>query len=162
MGSKVLVERLPGIKHYSGVDIAVNGTVKGVKKMWDYTEKDLGLADLMLYIGFFGTGYASGGGAAFFASVCDSGISGHKASVTVYGYSHSAVGGTLTHEVGHNLGMRHDHASQHGGSENPCDGKGFMSRHGHLNQWSECSIRDFIAQYKEHKNDWCLTGKYNF
>ena len=64
-----------------------------------HTEKDLGLADLMLYIGFFGTGYASGGGAAFFASVCDSGISGDKASVTVYGYSHSAVGGTLTHEV---------------------------------------------------------------
>ena len=49
----------------------------------------------------------------------------------------------LAHEVGHNLVMKHDFDSYHGGSEGPCDGEGFMSYGNHKSQWSECSVKDF-------------------
>ena len=58
LGSKVLVERLAGIKHYSGVTLIGDGA--SLEKMFDDTEKDLGSADLMLYFGFDGLGYTQG------------------------------------------------------------------------------------------------------
>ena len=72
LGSKVLVERLPGIKHYAGMNL--KGNVKGDashKAMYTNTENDLNGADLMLYMGFKGTGFSQGGGSAYGAVVCD-------------------------------------------------------------------------------------------
>ena len=70
------------------------------------------------------------------------------------------MGELLCHEVGHNLGMSHDFATQHGGdgstgSGGPCDNEGFMSYGNHKSQWSECSVKDFTAQYTVNKDHWC-------
>ena len=64
----------------------------------------------------------------------------------------------VAHEIGHNLGMQHDHHSSHGGSFGPCDGKGFMSYGSHNSAWSDCSRNDFLDHYNTQKYNWCLEG----
>ena len=166
LGSKVLVERLPGIKHYAGMNLKPDAA--SLQSMFTNTENDLNGADLMVYIGFNLAGRIHGGGMAYLGIACENGRDRLKQSITCYGYSHSAMGETLAHEVGHNLGMAHDFATQHGGdgkagSGGPCDFEGFMS-YGTLkkSQWSECSVKDFTAQYMRNKDTWCLPGNDNF
>ena len=165
LGSKVLVERLPGIKHYSGMNLRAD--LASLISMYTNTENDLNGADLMLYFGFTGAGYAAGGGMAYLGIVCINGYDRLKQSINCYGSSHSAMGETLAHEVGHNLGMAHDFATQHGGdgkmgSGGPCDFEGFMSYGTSKSQWSECSVKDFTAQYMRNKDIWCLPGNDDF
>jgi len=50
---------------------------------------------------------------------------------------------TFAHELGHNIGMRHDH--DHGSH---CDGKGIMSYGDHPKTWSTCSNKDFASWYQ--------------
>lgn len=49
---------------------------------------------------------------------------------------------TFAHELGHNIGMMHDH--YHGAH---CDGKGIMSYGDHPRTWSTCSNKDFAKWY---------------
>ena len=68
LGSKVLIERLPGIKHYAGITLG-GDTANCLQCMYANTENDIGSADLMLYMGFIGPNYSSGGGIAYLASL---------------------------------------------------------------------------------------------
>merc|ERR1712106_608886 len=50
----------------------------------------------------------------------------------------------FAHELGHNLGMKHDFADDHGGRVGPCNKEGLMSYgKDRPNKWSECSDKDF-------------------
>ena len=165
LGSKVLVERLPGIKHYAGMNLKPDAA--SLQSMFTNTENDLNGADLMVYIGFNLAGRIHGGGMAYLGIACENGRDRLKQSISCYGTSHSAMGETLAHEVGHNLGMAHDFATQHGGdgktgSGGPCDFEGFMSYGTFKSQWSECSVKDFTAQYMRNKDTWCLPGNDDF
>ena len=65
--------------------------------------------------------------------------------------------------MGHNMGMFHDFASQHGGAGGSCDGTGFMSYGTAPNVWSTCSKADFLAFYNyvvaSNEWYWCLDSK---
>ena len=50
LGSKIYVERLPGMKHYDE-DLPGDDTAAALETMEPHTEKDLGSADLMMYMG---------------------------------------------------------------------------------------------------------------
>ena len=100
LGSKVLIERLPGIKHYPAIKPYC------LHCMYADTENDLGSADLMLYMAMNNPNSISGGGIAHLALVCnnDPNDKKKKQSINNYGYSHSWQGELLAHELGHNLG----------------------------------------------------------
>merc|ERR1712223_1015832 len=165
LGSKVLVERLPGIKHYKGMKLKGDGN--SLRKMQSHTVSDLGSADLMLYIGYNGPNYLQGGGIAYKPAVCEpTSYNKYKQSINVYGTSHSHMGALLAHEVGHNLGMSHDFDTSHGGNGNPgsgpCDEKGLMSYNSPPTlKWSTCSVKDFTAHYTSNKNSWCMPANPN-
>jgi len=66
----------------------------------------------------------------------------------------------FAHELGHNLGMRHDFAMEHGGtgvsstSNNPCNGKGMMSYGNPPKAWSTCSNLDFAKWIHQEQQHW--------
>jgi hypothetical protein len=68
LGSKVLVERLPGIKHYVGRTLVASGAK--LSEMFGSTVSDIGSADLMLYMGY-DTAYYGTVGIAWSPVVCD-------------------------------------------------------------------------------------------
>ena len=158
LGSKVLVERLPVIKHYSGMNLRADGP--SLESMYANTVNDLNGADLMLYMGYDSIG-GGNAGVAYLGKVCRNDQDYKKQSISVYHTQISFMGYLLAHEVGHNLGMSHDFAPKHGGNGGPCDKKGIMS-YGGLYQWSECSVNDFTEHYNKYKSNWCLPGMYTY
>jgi len=164
LGSKVKVELLMPIKHYNGVSLP-DASSASLSKMKVHTQNDIGNADLMLYMGLKCTDCQWGGGRAYIGTVCTS--ADHlKHSVNMYGTSYAMLAESMAHEIGHNLGMHHDFAENHGSgsgntgdsatSTNACNGQGFMSYGHHLAVWSDCSVKDFTAQFTNNKDNWCL------
>ena len=171
LGSKIYVERLPGMKHYDE-DLPGHDKTNGLKTMEPHTEKDLGSADLMLYMGLdcdgtnvFQSCEWGGGQVSEIGIVCkDSVYNKWKQSINNWGTSYAMLGESMAHEIGHQLGIHHDHDTRNGGtgywvtSTNDCNGKGLMSYGHHLRVWSSCSKANFEAYYSTQKNNWCMPG----
>jgi len=64
----------------------------------------------------------------------------------------------FAHELGHNLGMMHDFADDHGGKTGPCNKEGLMSYGGKRpDKWSECSNKDFTGWWMREGHA-CVKG----
>ena len=50
LGTKILIQRIGDIKHYSGRNLQATGAK--LQEMWETTKSDLGTADLMMYMGY--------------------------------------------------------------------------------------------------------------
>jgi len=152
LGTKIAIERVGDIKHYSGRSLQATGAK--LQEMWDTTMADLGSADLMMYMGYENEYYGTVG-IAWGKTVCiHSSGNKYKESINEWRKTHAEAGQLIAHEMGHNLGMDHDFTEAHKASG--CDGTGIMSYGDPPNQWSECSKRDFQAHYLTNKNNWCM------
>ena len=69
----------------------------------------------------------------------------------------------VAHEVGHNLGMKHDFDEAHGGESSTCNQNNHIMSYGSSKEkWSTCSKKDFKARYLQIKSKnwtWCMEGK---
>jgi len=60
---------------------------------------------------------------------------------------------TYAHELGHNIGMKHDFDNAHGGQGGPCNGRGLMSYGDKPDAWSDCSNNDFRDYYRSEGHE---------
>ena len=162
LGTKIQLELVGEIKHYAGKYL--QATEAKEKEMVEITKKDIGDADLMVYMGYDAKSEPyGGGGIAYMGTVClPSTYAGEKSSINEWLLYYSEAGHLIAHEIGHNLGMFHDFDARHSGKG--CDKKGVMSYEGLLNQWSTCSKSDFQAHMtyvNQMGQTWCMPRKFS-
>jgi len=152
LGTKISVQRIGDIKHYSGRSLQATGAK--LQEMWDTTLSDLGTADLMMYMGYDNDYYGTVG-IAWGKIVCiRSSGNKYKESINEWRNTHAEAGHVIAHEIGHNIGMDHDFSPAHEAAG--CKGKGIMSYGDPPNEWSACSVKDLQAHYLTNKNNWCM------
>ena len=90
LGSKLVIQRVGSIKHYSGRNL--QATSPKLEEMWDTTKADLGSADLMMYMGYDSSYYGTVG-IAYGGVVCRlAGYKKYKASINEWRETHAKAG----------------------------------------------------------------------
>lgn len=96
-------------------DKEILATIQSRAAMGSTTKSDLGSADLMVYMGYKGT-KDSYIGIAHIGSICQPksfNKEHEKQCLNIWDEKISYAAQTIAHEVGHNLGMHHDHSTKY-------------------------------------------------
>jgi len=120
--------------------------------------------DVNLWV--FLTGSESQGGAAGMAwegVVCSSNKA-MRTSITMYLGEDEYTAEVVTHEIGHNLALKHDFddaIKAQTGEEVPrkvdgVDCAGYMDYIAYTDGWSQCSVQDFTTYANSYGDDYCL------
>jgi len=99
-------------------------------------------------------------GIAWVGSTCSS----YNTNINEYFVSDMRTAAIIVHEIGHNLGMRHDFNGRPGNPRVSSTGAactnvgGFMDYLSVQDKWSPCSVEDFTAYYNfvESRGGWCM------
>ena len=155
LGTKIEL-KLDGIVHHPGNTWVAEDSLNG-SPMFQIASDIPADVDLTPFLSAPDTiGQTSGRG--YVGSVCKWG-GGYRTSLTEKNSNIARTAGTFVHELGHNLGMEHDHKDVHDGRG--CDGTGFMSYGNHDEKWSDCSRTDLLALYNQVINSnewsWCMS-----
>merc|ERR1712062_539217 len=156
LGTKIQL-KLDGIVHHPGTKTWMAEYNLQASTMYKIAEKIPASVDLTPFLSAPDT-VGSYSGVGFVGTACKRG-GGSRTSLTEKQGSIAITAGTFVHELGHNLGMTHDHKGAHKGRG--CNG--FMSYGDHEEKWSDCSRSDLLALYNQIKNDdehgwtWCLS-----
>merc|ERR1712106_8666 len=90
-------------------------------------------------------------GLAVLGSACNTG--GYAVNINeLYSTSNSELktARNFVHQLGHNVGMKHDHDEDHGGRLGPCNKEGLMSYGSNTpDKWTECSNKDFTDWWRK-------------
>jgi len=138
--------KVTGVEHY-------NQNIKATASSLDALTRELSGKSLKGPISFFsGADNRGPAGIAWRGTACHT-TTGYQININEvqdYGNGPDAqsTADLFVHELGHNLGMRHDFHEAHGGHNGPCDGKGMMSYGNHPRAWSTCSNSDFAMWYQ--------------
>ena len=118
------------------------------------TDQKLGKADIAIFFGHDDSLHGKFGGLAHLGVACKNGPKMYRCQLMMWQFNPSSTATVLSHEIGHNIGMEHDHYAPHKASG--CDKTGIMSYGNHPMQWSACSKADFEAHYLKYKEHWCM------
>ena len=162
LGTKIELKLDGRIVHHPGHNWVAEkrlGNRKSPSPMFQIAEKIPANIDLTPFLSAPDT-IAPTSGRAYLGTVCKY-QGGYRASITEKQSSIAATAGTFVHELGHNLGMIHDHSKNHTENARGCDGTGFMSYGDHDDNWSDCSRTDLLALYNQVLNNkygwsWCM------
>jgi len=138
---KVQIQVVGEMEHHNGVVKALDTTILGLqstlrpKSLVSFFSADIGWGVV---------------GIAFRGSACRK--DGYAININEY-YTETNpkinTARTFVHELGHNMGMRHDFDEKHGGEDGVCNGKGLMSYGDKPDAWSTCSNDDFASWYRD-------------
>ena len=152
LGSKVKLQQ-SGVKYYKESDWHVTSeTLERLSKIADTDLKD---SKANLFVGLTHDDETHGDvGLANTKVVCSERSS--SVSINKWDSDMTTFANTVAHEMGHNLGMMHDH--DHDVAKG-CDKQGIMSYGDNSNKWSTCSRDDFTTHYRtvmDRGEQWCL------
>jgi len=103
-------------------------------------------------------------GIAWVFTTCSSTL-GYRSNIQEYNSGTISAAQTLVHEIGHNLGMRHDFVEQMSNPRTADNGQactnvgGYMDYRPNPNKWSQCSIEDLTKYYnnvRTQSGQFCL------